>query len=339
MTDKGPDLSRKPEDSDFQQQRLKAWQPLLTPKWVIGTFLVIGIIFLPVGIGILYTSNQVVEQTVRYDDAAPPNCINSDPSTCQHTVNITIQSHMAAPVFVYYKLTNFFQNHRRYVKSRSDPQLHGDGYTSSISSCDPLETQGTYSLYPCGLIANSFFNDTFNATLYLAEAPDAGIFLSGAAWQRYGIAWSSDINDKFKDVGGVFPNDTVTRIGPGGFVLPDVTDEDFIVWMRTAGLPTFKKLYRKIETMDLYPGDVLSINVVNVFPVSSFSGEKAIVLSTTSWLGGKNDFLGWAYIVVSILCFILGFLFLAKHIISPRPLGDMKYFNWATSTRSAPRQS
>jgi len=333
---KSPDLSRKPEDSDFQQQRLKAWQPLLTPKWVIGTFIVIGLIFLPVGIGILYSSNQVVEQTVRYDNAAPPLCTISDPSTCQHTVNITIQSTMTAPVFVYYKLTNFFQNHRRYVKSRSDPQLHGDGYTASASSCDPLQTQGQQTLYPCGLIANSFFNDTFNATLYSASSPN-GQFLSGGAWQRYGIAWSSDINDKFKPVDAPLPNDTVTRVGPGGFVLPDVTDEDFIVWMRTAGLPTFKKLYRKIETVNLNPGDILSINVVNVFPVSSFSGEKAIVLSTTSWLGGKNDFLGWAYIVVAILCFILGFLFLAKHIISPRPLGDMKYFNWVTSTRSAPR--
>jgi len=86
---------------------------------------------------------------------------------------------------------------------------------------------------------------------------------------------------------------------------------------------------------DLHAGDVLSIDVVNVFPVTSFSGEKSIVLSTTSWLGGKNDFLGWAYIVVSILCFILGALFLAKHLISPRTLGDMKYFNWATSTRAA----
>jgi len=335
---KGQDASRRPEDSDFQQQRLKAWQPLLTPKWVIGTFIVIGIIFLPVGIGILYTSYQVVEQTVRYDNVVVENCTISVPSTCQHVVNITIDSHMAAPVFVYYKLTNFFQNHRRYVKSRSDPQLHGDGYGSSLSSCDPLETINKQTLYPCGLIANSFFNDTFNATLYPASSPNQGVFLAGASWQRYGIAWSSDINDKFQAIPGPLPNDT-TNIGPGGFILPEVTNEDFIVWMRTAGLPTFKKLYRKIENMDLYPGDVLSINVVNVFPVSSFSGEKAIVLSTTSWLGGKNDFLGWAYIVVAILCFILGFLFLAKHIISPRPLGDMKYFNWATSTRTAPRQS
>jgi len=278
---------------------------------------------------------MVVEQTVRYDQLQPVGCMINDTTTCQHTVNITIEKDMTAPVFVYYKLTNFFQNHRRYVKSRSDPQLHGEGYTASLDSCDPLQYQGGQALYPCGLIANSFFNDPFNATLFSATAP-AGTFLSGSSWQKYGIAWSSDINDKFKAMPPPLPNDT-TRIGPGGFVLPDVTDEDFIVWMRTSGLPTFKKLYRKIESPDLHAGDVLSINVVNVFPVSSFSGEKAIVLSTTSWLGGKNDFLGWAYIVVAILCFILGALFLAKHLISPRTLGDMKYFNWATSTRSAPR--
>jgi len=247
--EKAPDVSRKPEDSDFQQQRLKAWQPLLTPKWVIGTFIVIGIIFLPVGIGILVTSNQVVEQTVRYDNAAPAACTINDPSTCQHTVNITIDSHMKAPIFVYYKLTNFFQNHRRYVKSRSDPQLHGDGYDASSSSCDPLQSQGGKTLYPCGLIANSFFNDTFNATYYSASSPETGVFLQGAAWQRYGIAWSSDINDKFKEVSqpSSWNNETMTRVGPGGYTLPDVTDEDFIVWMRTAGLPTFKKLYLRLK--------------------------------------------------------------------------------------------
>lgn len=29
-------------------------------------------------------------------------------------------------VFMYYGLSNFYQNHRRYVKSRDDSQLNGD---------------------------------------------------------------------------------------------------------------------------------------------------------------------------------------------------------------------
>ena len=32
---------------------------------------------------------------------------------------------MVAPVFMYYELDNFFQNHRRYVESRDNTQLKG----------------------------------------------------------------------------------------------------------------------------------------------------------------------------------------------------------------------
>ena len=51
--------TNKPSDSPFKQQRLKAWQPILTPNWVVGTFVLIGIVFLPIGIALLSTSNSV----------------------------------------------------------------------------------------------------------------------------------------------------------------------------------------------------------------------------------------------------------------------------------------
>lgn len=38
-------------------------------------------------------------------------------------INITVPERMEPPIYMYYKLTNFYQNHRRYVKSRSDVQL------------------------------------------------------------------------------------------------------------------------------------------------------------------------------------------------------------------------
>lgn len=46
-------------DTAFRQQRLKAWQPILTPKTVLPLFFAIGIIFAPIGGALLYASAQV----------------------------------------------------------------------------------------------------------------------------------------------------------------------------------------------------------------------------------------------------------------------------------------
>lgn len=84
-----------------------------------------------------------------------------------------------APVYVYYKLENFYQNHRRYVKSRVISQLKGTyKEVGGLSECDPvikvehlwnhqkynkngLKLKDSDPAIPCGLIAKSYFNDTF----------------------------------------------------------------------------------------------------------------------------------------------------------------------------------
>ena len=79
---------------------------------------------------------------------------------------------MKKPVFMYYKLTDFYQNHRRYVKSRSDAQLRGienlppsDVTADCSDSHVENSTEGGDKLSnvvsPCGLIAWSLFNDSF----------------------------------------------------------------------------------------------------------------------------------------------------------------------------------
>jgi len=352
MEDK-EDHSKRPEDTNFKQQRLKAWQPLLTPAYVIATFFVIGIIFIPIGAVIYSASSNVVELTTRYDTVC---ALGS--SDCQLTINI--EKDMKGPVYFYYRLTNFYQNHRRYVKSRSDDQLAGTSI-SSTATCDPLQSDSrNVGLFPCGLIANSMFNDTFSFQL---KAMGQSTFVSLTADETE-ISWKSDRDKKFKDPGlsngepwtvadssltrnlsesvnGVLPR--TIGLTPQGTLNPSasppklgIEDEHFIVWMRTAGLPTFKKLWARFPD-GFNAGDVVHVFVDNQFPTAAFNGEKAVVLSTTSWLGGKNDFLGIAYLTVGCLCIALGAVFWIKHCVSPRPLGDMQYLNWPGSTSAAQR--
>lgn len=132
-----------------------------------------------------------------------------------------------------------------------------------------------------------------------------------------------------------------------------VTDEHFIVWMRTAALPTFRKLYGRIDST-IPAGTTLSFNLTTSaytttallccthgaadhpplwhffsdFVVNSFAGKKYLVVSTTSWLGGKNPFLGFAYMVVGGVCVLLALVFFLKNLTSGRKLGDPRFMSW-----------
>lgn len=60
--------SRRPPNNSFRQQTMKAWRPILTPAWVIGSFLAVGVVFVPIGAVCLVTSQSVIEVSVPYDE-------------------------------------------------------------------------------------------------------------------------------------------------------------------------------------------------------------------------------------------------------------------------------
>lgn len=229
---------------------------------------------------------------------------------------------------MYYGLSNFYQNHRRYVKSRDDSQLNGDknSLTNPSKECDPYRTSDNKPIAPCGAIANSMFNDT----LRLYRVTDTSEELIPLT--KKGIAWWTDKNVKFRNPAGnttdlekIFKDTTKPINWQKPVYMLDTQDpdnngfinEDFIVWMRTAALPTFRKLYGLIEKTDssqvaLKPGNY-SLHIDYNYPVLSFDGRKRMILSTISWMGGKNPFLGIAYMTVGSICFFLGVVLLIIH--------------------------
>lgn len=93
--------------------------------------------------------------------------------------------------------------------------------------------------------------------------------------------------------------------------------EDLIVWMRTAALPTFRKLYGRIEA-DAMASDEITVVIQNNYNTYSFGGTKALVLSTTSWIGGRNNFIGVAYVAIGGVCLFLALAFVILYVIKPR---------------------
>lgn len=386
---KKKEKSRRPGNTAFRQQRLKAWQPILTPKTVLPLFFILGIIFAPLGGLLLWASSKVEEIVIDYTDCLDEttthktwdiknfvNIPSSKVRTSFHsgspkeqprwqsvnqtvkgrdspdrvcTLEFEIPNNLPPPVFFYYRLTNFYQNHRRYVKSVDERQLKGEAVTlralDGSDACSPLisdpDTGKPY--YPCGLIANSLFNDTFSNPL-LTNAN------TGADNQTYvmshkGIAWDSDTKRYKKSSyrnSDVMPPPNWRVQYPDGYTdknpIPDLSErEDFQVWMRTAGLPTFSKLAMK-NTTDAMPKGTYYVNITDNFNVKLYGGTKSIVISTTTVMGGKNPFLGIAYVVVGGLCVVLGTIFAIRHLFKPRKLGDHTYLSWnndQTSTATA----
>uniref|UniRef100_A0A3Q3LXL8 Cell cycle control protein n=1 Tax=Mastacembelus armatus TaxID=205130 RepID=A0A3Q3LXL8_9TELE len=331
--------SKKPDNTAFKQQRLPAWQPILTAGTVLPAFFVIGLIFIPIGIGLYVTSNNIKELEIDYTgvDINSPcyecasNFTWNSTTSCNCSINFILEQPFESNVFMYYGLSNFYQNHRRYVKSRDDSQLNGGSSDKNVYSlsreCEPYRTNDGKPIAPCGAIANSLFNDTLE--LYYIDSNGTRNLIPLV---KKGIAWWTDKHVKFRNPGGNNNDLTAAFNGttkPVNWRKPvyelDTSDpenngfinEDLIVWMRTAALPTFRKLYRIIQkkssTTPTLPSGKYVLDITYNYPVLSFNGRKRMILSTISWMGGKNPFLGIAYMTVGSVCFFLGVVLLIIH--------------------------
>ena len=257
------------------------------------------------------------------------------------------------------------------VRSRPPPyfvlqftQLYGETTQTSIQAelCNPLNVLGDIRLNPCGLIANTFFNDVIELTD--GNSSDGGVDL---IMLEEGIAWQSDLDYMYRQPNGFqyeectdgcvpsccdgdewscveptrykdgkcyryfYPNDDKTQYlhesYPQVSPIDGVRDEHFIVWMRVAALPTFRKLYGWIN-QPIANGTVLTFQITNNWEVGTFEGRKSLVITNTNIFGGKNQWMGLYFYSVGFFCIGAAVFFALKQLIRPRRLADKHYLHF-----------
>lgn len=293
------------------------------------------------------SSNQVREKRIDYtncmkyprDGSGNQTCaeiISKDINIeCKCSIEFWLEEDFERDVFVYYGLTNYYQNHRRYVKSRDDKQLLGT--MSAGADCEPF-TYGPPNqngvrkpIAPCGAIANSLFNDTFDLERWDDSRNGGKGQFSLVKVDNTGIAWATDKSAKFRNPKGASLSEAFSKFDHPPNWRKSVAELDkipsnngfqneaLIVWMRNAALPSFRKLYGRIDHTaegtyhSSLPRGKYRVTIKYNYPVDSFKGTKRLIISNTSWLGGKNPFLGVAYIAVGFICLVLSGVFLFIH--------------------------
>ena len=282
------------KNSKFKQQKLPGWRPVPSMFRAVTVFFTLGIVFAGLGVLILLFSNESVEFTERYDHKCK---INED---CK--IQLNISQKMKKNISIYYQLDKFYQNHPRYIRSRSEAQLKGEDVKlpdiNASKECDPIITNKDVNrkesqlldreedlAFPCGLLAKYYFNDTFNFTR-----------LNGTPikFNEDNIARKSD-KKKYKSI-----YDSKKH-------WINMSDEHFLVWMRPSPFQNFTKLWGRIEE-DL--DENITVIIKNNYPVDDFNGSKYIVLKTVNNFGGKNKLLAIGYLIFGGVSIILGIIFI-----------------------------
>jgi hypothetical protein len=280
----------------FKEQKMAACRPFMTPiiaMIVYASFTVVSIIL---GVVFYYASGHIEEIRIPYD--SPDPVINR---------SFTVPIDLAGPVYIYYEISNLYQKVFIYSRSICWNQLLGRPSTDTElkSACRPQVRDANNSYYvPCGAVARSVFNDSF----VFPDFPP--ITSKGIASPRFHALFTApdamyDDDDQWLD----------RELFPEG-----QRSERLVNWIELATWRTFKKLWAKTENDVIIPAGNYSVLISNRFQVNSFGGTKVIVITTVSWIGGKNSFFAILFIVIAAASGLAAFVFLGVHCCHLMPL-------------------
>jgi phospholipid-transporting ATPase len=305
--------------------------------WSLG----IGFLLLLLGCWTSFAASQTVQLRVHYfdTDGGRPRSIfqSSDPlgtdedtevvnalgecqgtgpngtATTTCTKTFTIPKTMRQPILVYYSLGPYYQNYNDYLKSEVVPELMGRDVDPAVrhAKClEPVRRTGDKDIVPCGMIATSFFNDTFKL-----EAQHGPIDIDSS-----NVAWASDVERYTNPPDYRQHRDDTSWLDER---YPDVIGSEgvdnpiFVAWMRPSALNRVWNPYGYISE-DLEAGTNVTLTIGLNYPMDSVPHAwKHVVLTTFNSFGGRQHLFGWILIGGGAICCLLALLvkiFLYKRV-------------------------
>ena len=284
-------------ESHFKQQKVAACKPFLTPILSALIYFVMAIICFAIGAVYQLESENMKEKIIDYTDLA----LNS-----LQTIEFKLDEDFNGNIFLFYEIDNLYQNQYAYINSKNIKQLEGGKRKDlDLSSCEPREKEGEKAYAPCGSIASSVFNDTFQFQ------EDIKIDDSDISLDYYQKHYKKLNTEDWNSENSVFVLDE--ELFPG-----DVSNPHFQTWMQVAPIGTVRKPWGKITSK--MPKGTYHIDINNNYPVSSFKGKKKVIISEVKWFGTKNKFFPIFFLVIGGLSLFTSITFLVLYLLHQLPL-------------------
>jgi hypothetical protein len=254
-------------DSRFRQQQLRSCRFFVSPLSAVVIYLIFALICLGAGISLRFGSESLFELPIDYPQDCESDCV----------VPFSVSERVKGPLYIYYELTNFYQNSFVYSKSEDWDQLRGLNISQDPNDCDPVVKDSSNRRFlPCGAVPYSVFNDTFNFSEEFPESLTKDDISTPQFRSFFQNPTAGSADNQWLNESGIFP---------GG-----QTNEQFINWVRIAPFSTFRKLWAKTtDSSDLVSEENYTVNISNNYPVSSFTGRKRLIISQVGVLGGANS--------------------------------------------------
>jgi len=278
---------------------MKHCTPNVTVLGVMAAFFVAGIIFLIIGMLSIMTAQQQLSVSIPYGAGLTEE---NDGESERLLFQLDIENiQRDKPIFFYYHLDDFHQNVRYYVSSYSRSQLQEMGSFKDAmldANCNPVRNREDAVDFPCGLIYASMFNDS----IQIQVAGDSE--LTARILDR-NVAWPQDFkgNQYYGDAFKALPN-----------------RDDVAVWMRTAPLTSFSKLYAKISGEDVEDlVDAAEAAGESTIPVTVtisnhffLTPKKSFQVQQMSALGGKTETMNLGILSATLggVLMVLGFVYM-----------------------------